>query len=86
MEIGEEKGKEIGKEIGVKLGEKRGKIKGRILGAIELRFDKVSPSDNEIIDQITDLTVLDRLFDVAKHAKSIAEFRKALKQTAASKG
>ncbi len=82
----ERRAQKLGEERGMKLGEERGKVRGGIRTGIELRFGKVTPQDDELIDKISDLNTLNRLFEIAKQAKTIAEVRKALKQTAAGKG
>ena len=81
----EKRGMERGEKLGEQRGEQRGKLRGRIHTAIELRFGKVTSQDDALIDRITDLAELDRIFEIAKHAASITEVRKAMKQSVAGK-
>ncbi|GBL16360.1 hypothetical protein MTo_03683 [Microcystis aeruginosa NIES-1211] len=83
------RGIERGKEIGEEIGELRGIERGKEIGVLEksrdaiktvltVRFGEISSEIEEIIDKMTNPTILEELLKLAATANSLAEFKQSL--------
>ncbi|MFM6587124.1 MAG: hypothetical protein ACKPJA_04085 [Microcystis panniformis] len=80
-EIGELRGIERGKKIGEEIGKEIGaleKSRDAIKTVLTVRFEQISSEIEEMIDKITNLTLLKELLKLAATANSLAEFKQSL--------